>query len=206
MNTPSPDTPPMPWPFSYPPKFPKPWVALNDGERKNFPLIGGSLGRAWIQAGYTISKGNSIGGDHDLFGAKKDGKSAYLKMLFVKLGVTQHADGMSYWESISLPKFLSQAPTEIRGNARPVLTFSLKPQGPLGWDSVLTIRYEDVYWVEIPDTGKVQASSGVFLDLSIQRILVTSGAIAMAAYGLYHLIVLGSAPNPNLPPEGVPAH
>ncbi len=62
--------------------------------------------------------------------------------------------------------------SSFAGNARPVLTFSLKPRGPLGWNSVLSVRYEDVWMVKVPEAEAVQGSSGVYAAVSIQRVLI----------------------------------
>jgi len=73
---------------------------------------------------------------------------------------------------------------------------------------VLNIRYEDAYRFQVPDMGSVQGTSGVFVDISIQRVLVTAVVTAVvtagAAYGLYRLFMLAGAPNPTLLPKTVP--
>jgi len=172
---------PMPWPLPYPSWLPpKPWLTLEDKERKNFPLISGWVGEALFQAGYTVSKGKSIGANDDrLFGFRKGKNTWYYKSLFAKIGVTGRPDGIEIWESFDLPKFMSRKASFIEGSARPVLTVSLKPRGPLGWNSVLIIRYEDVWTVKVPDMGKVNGSSGVYMAISIQKVLVTA-AVAVA--------------------------
>jgi len=197
-----PSTPPMPWPFQYPHRLPpQPWAALKDGERLDLPLIGGWVGQALFQAGYTISHGSSIGAnDHRFIGASRTGNSAYIKLGPFKLGLTRQPDGVDWWASISLPRFLRRTPKGFQGSARPTLTFTLKPRGRWGWNSVLNIRYEDAYRFQVPDVGSVQGTSGVFVDISIQRVLVTAGA----AYGLYRLFMLAGAPNPTLLPKTVP--
>ncbi len=192
----------MPWPFKYPHRLPpKPWVALKDGERFNLPLVGGWVGQALFQAGYTISHSSSIGAnDYRFIGASRTGNSAYIKLGPFKLGLTRQPDGVDWWESISLPRFLRHTPKGFQGSAQPTLTFTLKPRGRWGWNSVLNIRYEDAYRFQVPDVGSVQGTSGVFVDISIQRVLVT----AAAAYGLYQLFLLAGAPNPSLLPRTAP--
>ena len=191
--------PPMPWPFSYPDKLPrKPWVRLKDGQRLNLPLIRGFIGKTWLQAGYTISRECAVGIDDNarFHGAiERETKSMYLKSFFSKVGATLLPDGMSYWVTINLPKALSRGDSNLlQSGARPIVTVSLKPRG---WNSILTLRYEDIYWVEVPDEGKVQLSSGVYVDISIMRVLVTG----VALYGAYRLVALTNLPNPLLQPE-----
>ncbi len=188
MNTPSPDTPPMPWPFSYPDKFPKkPWLNLSDGQRLSLPLIGGWVGTALFQAGYTISQGSSIGAnDRRLIGITPLGNMFYAKVLFVKTGITSHPEGLDLWETITLPKFLSRTLPDFEGNARPTLTVTLKPRGPLGWNTVLSIRYEDLYTVKADNAASMQGSSGVYITIGVQRILVpvavVLGVVVAAPY------------------------
>ena len=178
----------MPWPFSYPNKFPKkPWLNLNEGQRLSLPLIGGWVGTALFQAGYTISRGGSIGAnDKHFIGVGSQGNSFYLKAFFATVGISTHPEGIDIWETISLPKFLSRTPPAFEGNARPTLTVTLKPRGPLGWNSVLSIRYEDLYTVKADDVASVQGSSGVYLTIGVQRVLVPVavilGAVVAAPY------------------------
>jgi len=190
---PSPEIPPdfppvvpMPWPFPYPSWLPpKPWLTWEDKERENFPLISGWVGEALFQAGYTVSKGKSIGANEErLFGFRKGKNTWYYKFLFAKIGVTRWVDGIEIWGSLDLPKFMSRKLPLIEGNVRPVLRVSLKPRGLLGWHSILIVRYEDVWTLDVFGMGNVNGSSGVYMATSIEKVLVTAAVAAAVVAGI----------------------
>ena len=204
MNIPSPDTPPMPWPFKYPHRLPpKPWAAIKkDGERLDLPLIGGWIGAGLFQAGYTISKGVQLGGlSKKYFAAKLQGREGYVKIGGLELGANWGAGGFRFWEKFSLPMFPSRIPEGFVGKATPTLTVDLKVQGPLGWNTTLTARYEDAYTLTMPATGKVSGTSGVFVSIAPVR-MATVGAVVYAAYVAASQLSLAGGPLWKLAPTG----
>jgi len=187
----------MPWPFVYPDKFlEKPWRALQYGQRFNLPLIGGIIGQSWLQTGYTMCRCGPAGASEHLASnnAVEPTKREYPQR-FVKAGLTSFPDGsVSYWVTVSLPKLLSRADSRlVLRDARPVITVILRPHG---WNSVLKLLYEDVCWAKISDRGPTQLSRGVFVSVSVARVLVLGLAIAV----ILGLVRLGSMPNPELSP------
>jgi len=182
-SNPTPATPPMPWPFQYPHRLPpQPWAALKDGERLDLPLIGGWVGQGLLQAGYTLSKGVQLGGSSQKFlAAEFHGHGVYVKLGGLALGAHWGADGVRIWEKFSLPMFPSRVPDGFVGKATPTLTADLKIQGPLGWNTTYTVRYEDAYTVEAPHTGQVSGTSGAFVSIAPVRM----ASVAFVAYVAY---------------------
>ena len=194
-----PDTPPMPWPFTYPPLLPpRPWTALEDGERIDWPLIRGWVGQGLAQVGYTLSKGVQIGGKTSkYFAVKFHGRGGFVKLGGLELGVEWGKDGLRLWETFSLPMFPSRIPSGFKGKVVPTVGIDLKIQGPLGWNTTYTVRYEDVYTSDMPETGEVHGSSGVFVAIAPVRVAAVAAVAYVVAYTAYvasaHLSLLGGS-------------
>lgn len=173
--------PPLPFPFHYPARRlpPNPWLSLKDGERQYLHLIKGMLGSAFIQTGYTLSRGSRVT-PKGIVGLTKDLNSYSVKVGPVSIGVNRGAESLDVWESIRLPSLLSQKPKDFPGEAHPVVTFELKLRGKLWFDSEYSIYYEDHWSVSKSNIGQLSGSAGVFVSLAIVRIAILIAAI----YGL----------------------